>query len=280
MIKRKRKNKNDYWSQQMDDFITTYQTLPDEDKSDFYATHLFRPFSKLIECAINIWKSCDESYKDLATDLLTLCLSKIKYYDKEKAKSYSYFTIICRNELWQRGLKQKKRNEIILDLDGTIQGHKGEEIEDPIGNQLKDTKPNPYESLDTFDDFVKEMKEKWRKVTVEVTEGGTRLENSKKLIRVLINYYNNNLSMTNYRLLTKHLTEVSKMKHSMVLQCLRVISWNNYRLYTHWHRHGHLNNVEIVIPPTSELVSRVGYRNKKYVYEHVEKIYTDIPVGK
>jgi hypothetical protein len=91
-----------YFTQETEDAIVAYnQCVDDVERDRIYMEKIHYPFTKLVACVFNTFRSDRtyhiESYNDLQATALAVMTSKMHLYNKSKGKAYSYFSIIAKN---------------------------------------------------------------------------------------------------------------------------------------------------------------------------------------
>ena len=113
--KRKKKSKNQYFTQATEDAIVRYNNCPDpEERSEIYRKDIHYAFFKLTENIIHTFKFYYTEVNEiehLQHEVITFLLSKIHLFDQSKgAKAFSYFgTIAKRYLIIQNTQNYKKR---------------------------------------------------------------------------------------------------------------------------------------------------------------------------
>lgn len=113
--KRKKKSKNQYFTQATEDAIVRYNASTDpEERSDIYRDEIHYAFFKLTENIIHTFKFYYTEVNEiehLQHEVITFLLSKIHLFDQSKgAKAFSYFgTIAKRYLIIQNTQNYKKR---------------------------------------------------------------------------------------------------------------------------------------------------------------------------
>ena len=113
--KRKKKSKNQYFTQATEDAIVRYNESDDpEERSEIYRKEIHYAFFKLTENIINTFKfyyTEVDNIEHLQHEVITFLLSKIHLFDQSKgAKAFSYFgTIAKRYLIIQNTQNYKKR---------------------------------------------------------------------------------------------------------------------------------------------------------------------------
>jgi len=96
------KKKNLYWTEEVDYGMRLYQQSTNQiEKNKIYNKYLNKPFRTLAEIVIRKWnfQYLPDNFYDTKNEIVSFMLSKINNYDVGKGKSYSYFTIVCKNRL-------------------------------------------------------------------------------------------------------------------------------------------------------------------------------------
>ena len=113
--KRKKKSKNQYFTQATEDAIVRYNNSTDpEERSEIYRKDIHYAFFKLTENIIHTFKFYYTEVNEiehLQHEVITFLLSKIHLFDQSKgAKAFSYFgTIAKRYLIIQNTQNYKKR---------------------------------------------------------------------------------------------------------------------------------------------------------------------------
>ena len=151
--KRKKKTKNQYFTQETEDAIVRYNGSSDpEERSEIYRTGIHYGFFKLTENIIHTFKfyyTEVDNIEHLQHEVITFLLSKIHLFDPTRgAKAFSYFgTIVKRYLIIQNTQNYKKR----------IDKAPLEELYHSLGHSY-DMDYNPYEK-DDLSDFIDEFVE-------------------------------------------------------------------------------------------------------------------------
>lgn len=112
--KRKKKSKNQYFTQETEDAIVRYNSSSDpEERSEIYREDIHYAFFKLTENIIHTFKFYYTEVDDiehLQHEVITFLLSKIHLFDQSKgAKAFSYFGTIAKRYLIIQNTKNYKK---------------------------------------------------------------------------------------------------------------------------------------------------------------------------
>ncbi len=112
--KRKKKSKNQYFTQATEDAIVRYNESTDfEERSEIYRKDIHYAFFKLTENIIHTFKfyyTEVDNIEHLQHEVITFLLSKIHLFDKTKgAKAFSYFGTIAKRYLIIQNTKNYKK---------------------------------------------------------------------------------------------------------------------------------------------------------------------------
>ena len=112
--KRKKKSKNQYFTQATEDAIVRYNSSSDpEERSEIYREDIHYAFFKLTENIIHTFKFYYTEVDDiehLQHEVITFLLSKIHLFDQSKgAKAFSYFGTIAKRYLIIQNTKNYKK---------------------------------------------------------------------------------------------------------------------------------------------------------------------------
>jgi len=101
-----------YWSAEIDQHILSYntETCPTT-REDIYRTYLHSPLVKLVECIVHKYLRTDDYSTTMQTEVLHYLILQLHKYHIGCGKSFSYFSVIARNYMWQHN--QKKQQEVI-----------------------------------------------------------------------------------------------------------------------------------------------------------------------
>ena len=112
--KRKKKSKNQYFTQATEDAIVKYNNSTDpEERSEIYRKEIHYAFFKLTENIIHTFKfyyTEVDNIEHLQHEVITFLLSKIHLFDQSKgAKAFSYFGTIAKRYLIIQNTKNYKK---------------------------------------------------------------------------------------------------------------------------------------------------------------------------
>ena len=112
--KRKKKSKNQYFTQATEDAIVRYNESTDpEERSEIYRKEIHYAFFKLTENIIHTFKfyyTEVDNIEHLQHEVITFLLDKIHLFDKTKgAKAFSYFGTIAKRYLIIQNTKNYKK---------------------------------------------------------------------------------------------------------------------------------------------------------------------------
>jgi len=112
--KRKKKSKNQYFTQATEDAIVRYNNCTDpEERSEIYRKEIHYAFFKLTENIIHTFKfyyTEVEEIEHLQHEVITFLLDKIHLYDQTRgAKAFSYFGTIAKRYLIIQNTKNYKK---------------------------------------------------------------------------------------------------------------------------------------------------------------------------
>lgn len=97
-----------YWPSILDTYFVAYNTATTQDQRDtIYRIHLHTPLVKLVECIVHRYMRTDEDSSFLREDTLHHLILQLHKYHMGKGKSFSYFTVVARNYIWQHNHKQQ-----------------------------------------------------------------------------------------------------------------------------------------------------------------------------
>jgi hypothetical protein len=117
--KRKPKTSNTYFTEDTQNAIVEYVLSDDQDfRNNVYNTRIEYGFFKLTQNIIHTFKfyyTDGESVEDVQQEVIAFLLEKLKLYNPEKGKAYSYFGTIAKRYLI---LKNKKNYQKLQDKGG------------------------------------------------------------------------------------------------------------------------------------------------------------------
>lgn len=131
-----------YWPSILDTQVLAYRTAQTQEQRDtIYRTYLHTPLVKLVGCIVHRYMRTDEDSASIQEDALHHAVLQLDKYHTGKGKSFSYFTVIVRNYMWQHN--QKRHAAVVNHIN--IQG-----IECMVGIQAEDIyweeeKPTAYQ---------------------------------------------------------------------------------------------------------------------------------------
>jgi hypothetical protein len=132
-----------YYPRETDDWIDLYNKAESpETRNEIYNQYLHVPISKLIENIIHRFKFYyyEDTYEALHQEVLSYILEKLCRYDKSKAKSFSYLSVITKNYLIAYNYKRYNSLKNSVRITQIKQGSGPEESEDgvatPISQQI------------------------------------------------------------------------------------------------------------------------------------------------
>lgn len=148
--KRKKKSKNQYFTQETEDAIVAYNKATCfEERERIYHKHIHYAFFKLTENIIHTFKFYHtevDNIEDLQHEIIVFLLSKIHLFDPSRgAKAYSYFGTIVKRYLIIQNTKNYKKK---------VDKAPVEELQKDL-SYTYDLDYDPQEQ-DTFSDFIDE----------------------------------------------------------------------------------------------------------------------------
>ncbi len=124
MAKRAKKKSNNYFTKITDMAISAYNRIEEDSikREKIYRRFIYPAFMKLTENLINKVKPTyiDSSFQDLQTDLVTFLTERLKKFNPEAGKAYSYYTRTSFNYLIaenQKAYSKLKNDREELDVD-------------------------------------------------------------------------------------------------------------------------------------------------------------------
>jgi len=124
MAKRAKKKSNNYFTKITDLAISAYNRIEEDSikREKIYRRFIYPAFMKLTENLINKVKPTyiDSSFQDLQTDLVTFLTERLKKFNPEAGKAYSYYTRTSFNYLIaenQKAYSKLKNDREELDVD-------------------------------------------------------------------------------------------------------------------------------------------------------------------
>ena len=124
MAKRAKKKSNNYFTKITDLAISAYNQIEDDSvkREKIYRRFIYPAFMKLTENLINKVKPTyiDSSFQDLQTDLVTFLTERLRKFNPEAGKAYSYYTRTSFNYLIaenQKAYSKLKNDREELDVD-------------------------------------------------------------------------------------------------------------------------------------------------------------------
>ena len=124
MAKRAKKKSNNYFTKITDLAISAYNRIDDDSikREKIYRRFIYPAFMKLTENLINKVKPTyiDSSFQDLQTDLVTFLTERLRKFNPEAGKAYSYYTRTSFNYLIaenQKAYSKLKNDREELDVD-------------------------------------------------------------------------------------------------------------------------------------------------------------------
>ena len=119
---RKRKTKNYYFSQEVQDEIVNYQNAElFEEKNRIYKEHIAPAFTNLVQSLVSVYKfkATNEDIEHLKSDCVSFLFETIYKWKPDKGKkAFSYFNVVAKNYLTiqtRRMLKNNNRNVYLDD---------------------------------------------------------------------------------------------------------------------------------------------------------------------
>ena len=110
-----------YWHGYLDQIIDQYNQSEDPDEREqLFREHLDYPLDKMAENIINRFKFpyINNSFEETKQQVVSFLVMNLGKYNSEKAKSFSYFSVIAKNYLIlhnDKGYKQEKRSVYLSD---------------------------------------------------------------------------------------------------------------------------------------------------------------------
>jgi len=124
MAKRAKKKSNNYFTKITDLAISAYNRIEEDSikREKIYRRFIYPAFMKLTENLINKVKPTyiDSSFQDLQTDLVTFLTERLRKFNPEAGKAYSYYTRTSFNYLIaenQKAYSKLKNDREELDVD-------------------------------------------------------------------------------------------------------------------------------------------------------------------
>ena len=116
MKKRKRK-RNLYWTQETEQAIIEFNTCEDElRREELFNKGIYKPLDKLAENIINRFKFpyMDGTFEDIKNEVVSYLVLKLPNFTADKGKSFSYFSVVAKNYLILNNNANYKKMKTLL----------------------------------------------------------------------------------------------------------------------------------------------------------------------
>ena len=120
-VKKKRKSKNYYFGQEVQDKIVEYQNSESwDERNELFAKYISPAFNDLVQSLISVYKfkSANEDINHLKSDCVTFLFETIHKWKPAKGKkAFSYFNVVAKNYLTIQSRKLLKHSNRSVYLD-------------------------------------------------------------------------------------------------------------------------------------------------------------------
>jgi len=245
-MKKKALNKNYYWTKDIDNSITNFNTAATMKKrNDIFENELQIPFKKLVEYITNTFKFSyfEEGAEKVQIEVLDHLVSQLDKFKTSKGKSFGYFSIIAKNYLIQLNNKNYKNfcRHLAVKPDGSLDlgpNHNSSNNEENIKLTL------PELIVKTDKDELKKFKEfiiyKFETNIDEIFDGLSNLRNKqrcKDICRCVINLIKENndefdhITMSGRHILNKVIKErVNDVSTNHIKKCVDIMRKHFYNI--------------------------------------------------
>jgi DNA-directed RNA polymerase specialized sigma subunit len=228
---RTKKDKKYYDTQQEAAVVAFLTTDNIEEKEKIYRVHLQEPINKMIESIIRTYKLQRQLYDfdDVHSDALSFLITKFHKFNPEKGyKSFSYFSRVCKNYLYNELRKEYKKNTLFSDIDDNSRGvidridlsYRIDDDDIDLSNLINALIDSIKEELDKYELDSKKLNENERKIggaLIEILEDWELLfdehhvKNSTKFNKNLILLYIRNMTGLNTKEIRNSMKRFKKL---------------------------------------------------------------------
>ena len=219
--KRKKRNKNYYFTQDHEDAIVRYaQTNCIRERTELYVKWIQPAFNEMVDKIVFTYKFTNLPNCDVLRDECKIWLMTIldKYDQSKGSKAFSYFSVITKNWFIHKVKKNAKRarTEVLYD-----------EMPKEIDNELITTH-NKY-------DEIREEREFWESLWSEIESWDTAnlKENEKKVleaIKILLNSIDEDQMIYNKKAIYLYLRELTGLNTKQIVNNLNKLR-TKYRIF-------------------------------------------------
>jgi DNA-directed RNA polymerase specialized sigma subunit len=220
MTKRKKKNKNHYFTHITEEAIVKYCATEDQgERSKLYIEQIQPAFDELVDKIVYTYKFTSLENIDHLRDDCKIWLTTIlaKFNPNQGTKAFSYFSVVTKNWFTHKAKKQNQKNRREINYDSMIR-----EIEAVSA----ESSTNFYDSLEDqqFWEFLLKEIRGWQQLTLK--------PNEEKVLNAVLTLMDNieQIEIFNKKAVYLYMREITGLNTKQIVGCLNKMR-ARYRIF-------------------------------------------------